>query len=274
MPMPQVEGDNLSIAWAQAFLATHGGDAPPDLPLQVTIHIPEGGKPAEDSFIRKRLDSFLTKHGLLNAHSVANTIFPQSLWNPSLGAKTLFKRYLRIWPRLQKCPANRRGHYFRRLVAARPQDDNEPMNQLAHVISTWKAGNHRHSALQMAVFDPALDHTDSRQLGFPCLHQICLTPLGANGCDGMAITGFYATQRLLDKAYGNFMGLCRLGTFMAHEMGLRLTRMTDIMASPRDYDTQSLTASAVGDFANLLRDRLAVLMSGTSERSCAAKEMP
>ena len=42
------------------------------------------------------------------------------------------------------------------------------------------------------------------------------------------MTGFYATQHIVEKAYGNYLGLCRLGQFMAHEMGLRLDRMTCI----------------------------------------------
>jgi len=33
---------------------------------------------------------------------------------------------------------------------------------------------------------------------------------------------------LFDRAYGNYLGLCHLGRFMAHEMGLKLVRMTCI----------------------------------------------
>ena len=35
------------------------------------------------------------------------------------------------------------------------------------------------------------------------------------------MTGFYATQYVVERAYGNYLGLCRLGEFMAHEMGLK-----------------------------------------------------
>ena len=46
------------------------------------------------------------------------------------------------------------------------------MNQLQHVIDTYKLGNHRHSALQASIFDPSRDHTNSRRRGFPCLQQV------------------------------------------------------------------------------------------------------
>lgn len=55
------------------------------------------------------------------------------------------------------------------------------------------------------------------------MHQVAFAPSD----DGeMAITAFYAMQYLFEKAYGNYLGLCRLGHFMAHELGLRLTQMT------------------------------------------------
>jgi hypothetical protein len=177
----------------------------------------------ENHQIRRVLDEALTSHRT-SCNTVANTIFPESLWNPARERALLYQRYMvHTWPRVKKCAANYRGTYFQRLIAFENGDD--PINQLEHVITTWHKQNHRHSALQLSVFDPRHDHTDGRRLGFPCLHQVCFTPLGANGAEGLAVTGFYATQHIFEKAYGNYMGLCRLGKFMAHEMKLRFTRM-------------------------------------------------
>ena len=41
----------------------------------------------------------------------------------------------------------------------------------------------------------------------------------------MAVNGFYAMQYLFERAYGNYLGLCRLGRFVAHELGLELVQM-------------------------------------------------
>jgi len=120
---------------------------------------------------------------------------------------------------------NPHGTYFERMIQFGGQES--PVNQLEQVIATWvEHRNHRHSALQVSIFDPHHDHKHNRRLGFPCLHQVCFTPLGENGVEGLAVTGFYATQHLLTKAYGNYLGMIRLGHFVAQAIGLKLARMT------------------------------------------------
>ena len=97
------------------------------------------------------------------------------------------------------------------------------LNQLAHVISTWRKGNTRRSALQAGIFDPLSDHTHGPYLGFPCLHQVSFVP--GRG-DSLSVVGYYGRQYILERAYGNYLGLARLGRFMASEMELQLTRVT------------------------------------------------
>jgi len=167
-----------------------------------------------------------------SSRTIANTIFPNSLWTPKAldNAEDLYARYDRIWTTIAKCPANSKGVYFRRLIAYFPEGlpaSSEPVNQLKHVIETFRGGNHRHSALQASIFDPTRDHTNSRQRGFPCLQQVAFdTSEGELG-----VTGFYALQHHVPKAYGNYLGLCWLGRFMAHQMGLRLSQVTCIASS-------------------------------------------
>jgi hypothetical protein len=80
----------------------------------------------------------------------------------------------------------------------------------------------RRSALQLAVFDAARDHSKAAQLGFPCLQHVTAAPTA----EGLCINGFYATQYVVERAYGNYLGLCRLGRFLAHEFEMPLARMT------------------------------------------------
>jgi hypothetical protein len=63
-------------------------------------------------------------------------------------------------------------------------------------------------------------------MGFPCLQQVIFVPLGPSGRNGLMVNAFYATQYMFEKAYGNYLGLCRLGTFMAHYMGLKFVRLS------------------------------------------------
>lgn len=74
---------------------------------------------------------------------------------------------------------------------------------------------------QASIFDPGRDHVRNAQLSFPCLQHVSFVPQG----ETLTLNAFYATQQLLNKAYGNYLGLCRLGNFMADEMGLTFSRM-------------------------------------------------
>jgi hypothetical protein len=219
-----IQETNLSHAWAQAFLeaaAPGGGEISP---LIVTVTGFIDNRPIETPSIRRMLDQALLGNKRSLCESVASTIFPQSLWNPSAGREQLFQRYKDLLPVLKQLePSNKYGLYFERLIAF--GSGPEKVNQLDHIIRTYLGGNHRRSALQASVFDPSVDHTNQPRRGFPCMQQVAFAPCG-NG--EMAVTAFYAVQHLFEKAYGNYLGLCHLGHFMAQELGLLLTRLTCI----------------------------------------------
>jgi len=233
-----IEETDVSTAWAKAFLKVITRGVYELSPLVVTVTMDDDPAPEVDT-IRTALDKCIREFRASNnenlkkihtVHTVANTIFPYSYWNPNAAndAELLYDRFEKAWPRLKKCSQNKRGSYFRRLTAFRPKEvDVAPINQLQHVVDTYKSGNHRRSALQASIFDPAFDHTNSRQLGFPCLHQVSFAPVGHNG---LSVTAFYSMQYIVDRAYGNYLGLCRLGEFMAKQLGLKLKRMTCVAA--------------------------------------------
>ena len=216
-----IEERNLSLAWAKAFLEVF---KPREVsPLVVVINGISDGDPLEVPSIREALDHELEAQGHSSCRTVANTIFPNGMWNPEAGREELFERYLKILPRLRKHNGNKNGLYFERLISFGHNGGlKKNVNQLEHVIQTWNAGNPRRSALQASVFDPHRDHTNQRQRGFPCLMQLAFDPQRK---DGLSVTGVYVTQYMFERAYGNILGLIWLGSFMAHEMGLTLTKV-------------------------------------------------
>jgi hypothetical protein len=221
---PLIVAASVPVAWGEALKLLMRPGVHELEPLLVTITDVGSIWHEPNPPLRRELDRLL--HGLRkqSTDTVANTIFPQSLWNPKRDRKLLYERYLRhVLPAIRS--DNPHGTYFQRMIQFGGEES--PVNQLEQVIGTWvEHGNHRHSALQISIFDPHSDHKHNRRLGFPCLHQVCFTPLGQNGVDGIALTGFYATQHLLTKAYGNYIGLIRLGHFVAQAIGLKLTRVT------------------------------------------------
>lgn len=230
-----ITGNNVSHAWALASIACHQASGGLMSPTVVEIKCPEVDEKVEHMSLREIADKCIRVPNKPNEKidTVANTIFPLSLWKATQrgGRQEFFNSYKKCIPHLRQCRLNNKGVYFERMISFRGDVDKPQINQLEHVIQTWNGGNHRHSAHQVSIFDPLNDHNDSRQRGFPCLQQIALHADGANGSEGLTVTAFYATQTLMEKAYGNYLGLYRLGLFMAGEMGITLKRVICITSA-------------------------------------------
>ena len=247
-----IEENNLSVAWAKALLNAMNCTAGEISPLVVNVVGFNNGVILEEERIREKLFKDLFKKGKTQIETVAGTIFPKAYWNQKCERKLLYNRYLKCWPRIAKCKTNNRGSYFKRFIDFFENGEREGNNQLEQIITTWHKGNRRRSALQAAVFDPSKDHKHSRRLGFPCLQQVAFNPIGTNGKDGLAVIGFYATQHLFAKAYGNYLGLCRLGQFVAHEMNLELKKMICIASSAKLGDNE-ITKNSLKNLEQELR---------------------
>jgi len=220
---PQADG-NVSVAWLRVFDAVQSSAGHEAYGVVMEIRSSDG-RLVESHPIRKALDNALGRvaEGRAGRASrptlvptVASTIFPSSMWNPAKPRDALFKRYQKVFPILQRDPRNTDGTYFSRFIEH---------GQLEHVLSTrLEKENHRRSAYQLVVFDPSRDHGHWRQKGFPCLHQVSFVPDTNAGTLG--VVGYYPTQTMFEKAYGNYLGLWNLGCFVAHEWGLRMEALT------------------------------------------------
>jgi thymidylate synthase len=207
---------NLSIAWAKAFLASMKYSE--ISPMTITVNSLSNDNIPECEIIRSELDSSLKDNLARSCHTVANTIFPVSLWDRNRERNILYQRYLGCQSQIHTDRANCNGVYFERLISY-----GNGINQLEYIIQTYLNGNHRRSALQASIYDPACDATDQRQRGFPCLQQVGFSRIGKTG---LCITGYYPKEYIYDRGYGNYLGLCRLGQFVAKEIGLELIQMT------------------------------------------------
>lgn len=219
----------LPEAWLQAFRALLEPRVQAIVPLSVTVTIGESADDEAESNSRfeRTLNEGLAARECPSIETTANTLFPQSLWNIEASRFQLYERYAHILPELKRLArANQYGTYFERLVSFQTREgrrrNQKPVNQLEYIITTFRRGNRRRSALQAAVFNPLDDHTHQRQRGFPCLQHVFFIP----DKNELAITGVYATQWIFARGYGNAVGLLRLGKFMAHELGLQLVRLT------------------------------------------------
>ena len=219
-----IDDDNLLRAWSRILLNILNGTGTEISPLILSATgFDEETPVVECSAVRQTLDQLLKSKGKHDVEAIAFAIFPQRFWQISDGNRAvLYELYRKAFPRLQAMnrAANGRGMYFERLTmyGSGPCDGN----QLEWILSQYASRIRvRRSMLQAAVFDPKRDHVGNAQLGFPCLQQVSFEPT----LNGLVVNAFYATQQIFFKAYGNYLGLARLGAFMAHEMGMRLARL-------------------------------------------------
>lgn len=247
-----IEDTNLSHAWSRAFLHIIDNPGKEISPLVITLTGFTNGAPKEDQVIRDELDNSLVANSKQKVHTVANTIFPYSIWTHSKNDRNkLFQMYLDTLPRYKALerPKNQRGIYFERLISFGSGPENG--NQLEYIIAQYKSRlGVRKSMFQASIFDPARDHVTAAQLAFPCLQHISFVPQNDKT---LTLNAFYATQQIFEKAYGNYLGLCRLGDFMAHEMGLKFERMNCFIGVAK-IDTIPKLHSSLAKLTDLARN--------------------
>lgn len=239
---------NLSLGWASVLdrLARPGVEAISPLTLSIT-GFNDQGVAAEVPAIRAAVDTLLAAKGKRDVENVAWTIFPERYWQMAEGNRAeFFKIFLEAFPRIQDYNPqnNKRGSYFQRMIDF--EGSGAGFNQLAWVLDEYDRNpSGRRSKWQATTFDPYRDMLTTAQLEFPCLQQVSFT---FSGDDGLIANAFYATQQIVHKGYGNYLGLGRLGTFMASQMKRRLERL-NIFVGIAKMDKIGKTD---GDFATML----------------------
>jgi thymidylate synthase len=217
--------DNLSVAWGLVLneLAKPGVRRLAPLTLSIT-GFDEAGVAQEIPEMRAAVDRFLTVQGKRDTENVAWTIFPQQEWTIAGGDRNeFFDIYIESYQRVQAFNPrnNKRGSYFQRLVDL--NGGGKGPNQLKWLLDEYDQhpNSRRASKFQATTFDPARDHSSTSLLEFPCLQQVSFT-----FDDGaLQMNAFYATQQIARKAYGNYLGLARLGAFVANQMKLRFEQL-------------------------------------------------
>ena len=237
---------SLSEAWLLALEQTL--DSPSGRMAHLMMTVTQPG--AEIQCVRHGIDRELEQINEQSVDTVAETIFPQSLypdpgfdWHPELpadqlhsmdqAANDLYNSYVSILPLLRTVQANRMGTYFSRMISW-PGKEPGGTNQLDRVISRLRSIRYQNRATENTLdVDLSADclggatilegaqtfaATDKRTRGFPCLVHLDLSLL--NGT--LHCAAVYRHHYLIAKAYGNFVGLACLMRFLCQQSGFRM----------------------------------------------------
>lgn len=246
-----VTGDNVSSAWVEGLEQLMAGDGEA-VNLTVAIADPTTEIPA----IRAVVEAFINERrgkgqGVEPVSTVANTIFPQSLYVERMGEQAESHLYeLERSTRELSRRRNPHGTYFERMVAwpngcPRRGESVETFNQLDQAITRLRRlrrqGTRRGNQFEIGLVSPADDAIsmpvvvpgrDTKTIGFPCLSHVSLSL--QKGVVHM--TAIYRNHEFIKRGYGNYVGLGRLQHFVAQQSGWPAGELTCVSAS----------ASAVG----------------------------
>lgn len=205
--MEVIRAADLSSAWLAAARLLVAVGPPYRLPdLVVDIADPRVEIPA----IRAAVDG-LTKGW--SVESTANTIFPRS-YVTDQSPEQLAARYASIRSRLRHTPANRLGTYLGQLLAYPPPTaDAAPVNQLAIAVKNARSANRPENVYDMSIQVPGYN---TRPRGFPCLAYLNFKI----DRDRLLLTAHYRNHWFVERAYGNYVGLARLQSYLARQMDL------------------------------------------------------
>jgi hypothetical protein len=254
-----IESANLSEAWGQLFLDTLRRTKRTRAPVLVSIADFANDLPDEDLTIRTKLDESLRQYPeMFDVNVCAMTIFPYRLWKHR--GQPSWKNFHQLCvdkfiPRIKaRQSRNRLGTYFERMMNFTGSRGSEAktVDQLGFIINLLKRSSRwpRESALQLTCFDPAKDHTGQPVRGFPCLQQVGLSHDGENR---IALHAFYPSQYIFDRAYGNYLGLCHLGHYIACQTKLKFARLNVYVGDPQ---LGNITKGKLAELAKTVEQRI------------------
>jgi hypothetical protein len=256
-----VEGENVSAAWVEGLdrLLGAGGET-------VNLADPTTEVPAVRAVVDAFVDARRRAHprSVERVSTVANTIFPQSLYIERLGQGAEAHLYgLEERARGVTHLRNRQGTYFERMVAwpvekPRRGQKTETFNQLNQAVTRLRRlreqGKRRGNQFEIGLTSPAdqaiavpiiIPGRDRQTMGFPCLSHVSLSL--QKGVIHM--TAIYRNHEFIRRGYGNYVGLGRLLRFVAQQSGWPVGELTCVSAS-----------AAVGSGAGFSRGALTELL--------------
>lgn len=259
-------GDTISEAWMNTVLAL--GQLPDGIAYHSVTRIVRPTQ--EDPDIRASADELSAALGYLSIETVANTIFPEQLAASCVDHHELTRRYRAMYPILRSLSTrNRNGTYFGRLVAY-PNSTDTTVDQLSDVIrklhTEQGSPTPKAARYELGVTAPSVDTTsqtktdtsmtedadgaehregiaatagaatpvyvpgrDRSAMGFPCL-SLCSFQLDHGR---LHLIVHYRRQLLIERGYGNYLGLARLLCYVSDQIGTVPGQLTIVAGMAR-----------------------------------------
>jgi hypothetical protein len=217
--MKLIPSATLAEAWLDA--AEHLLARPDWVDTTVVLHIDDPKRIRRaDRSVAETLDAFLISHDQHSHHTVAETIFPGYEY-VRRGVDGVFKTYPdQIFPRIKSHPDSRRWGTYAQRILRRVDAEGKRYSPLEDMIGKMrqkkpvKASYELGLAFDIATYDD--DEHRSSRMGGPCLSHLSFKLID----EKVHLTAVYRSHYYIHRAYGNLLGLARLQSFVADQVGV------------------------------------------------------
>lgn len=223
MYLPVTSQPDCLSAWREAVRAVDAQPGHHAHNVILDIENPLARASLADPAVRL-VDTFLRGRGKKPIETVANTIFPASLYHRH-GAPKFFDRFRdNVLPSVRRS-ADWSGYYFERMMQL-PQPHGDPINQLWEIVGRIRDPDVRAlNKFELSVFDPARD-VDRSPYGGQCMSFASMKLIDQGGARRLGVTVLYRNHFYIEKLLGNIIGLGRLMSFVAKEGGVETGSLT------------------------------------------------
>ncbi|MGO8868999.1 MAG: hypothetical protein ACLQME_21130 [Alphaproteobacteria bacterium] len=179
-----------------------------------------------DQAIVEEVNAFLEVHNCWPIRTVANTIFPQSIYERH-GAPRFYDVYLKkVYPRIKK-PHGDWGRYFERMISFPVRNGGQPINPLGDIVQKMKRQIQGtrcfKNVYELTIYDPTRD-------AGPVMNRQCLSFLSFKLTDDsprkLLLTALYRNHYYIERLLGNLIGLSWLMKFISDETSATVGDLT------------------------------------------------
>ena len=218
MFLPRISRPSCAGAWLAASQAVYAQPGHESHHVVVDVDHPADVS-VQDTAVVKLVDTFLSAHteDAFPVRTVANTIFPQAIYEAH-GSPGFYGIYInKVFPRLKRSPRDW-GRYFERMMAY--PDEGGSQNLLADMVAEMKrnvfAERTFRNIYELPIYNPLKDRTGS-PIGRQCLSYMSFK---LNEDNRLFLSAVYRNHFYTEKLLGNLIGLGRLMAFVAAEVGI------------------------------------------------------
>jgi thymidylate synthase len=211
-----IDAGSVSEAWLDAIILLNS------VPGRKVVHlVARIRKPAvEIAEIRAEADRLIegSPDEPWAIDTTRNTIFPAAWARRFPEPSDLAAYYRERYDELRRVPANSKGTYFGRVVAY-PRGQAEPGDQLTETVRKLRqelaGGSPKSSRYEINIYSEAVD---TSPMSFPCMAHVSVHMHEGR----LHMQAVYRNEYLIGRAYGNFLGLGQMQTYIASAAGLEV----------------------------------------------------